>query len=372
MRKLLAGSVSLSVIVGISIMLYQYNNDDLDEYLLENKTDQTSSESHIAAVSGDGSKNMQSVGQEVSELLEQPPITQIALKAHLNEISEYLSDTELDGSLRADSDGQLIIDLDTRDFFDYVLSSVDDSSLEEIKMLLHRMMAGSLPEPAASQARDLLDDYIEFQFAASEFLQTGIEANAMDNRVNLSENLEDAFQHLFELRRKYMTPSAVDAFFSSEEAYSLYTLAQIRIEQDTTLTNGEKAQRIQQAQEELPVELRSSEREVHARNDVSVITQNILASDLSVYEMRDQLSQHYSSDVVDSILMDAQAEKRWQERFADYLERRSDVLQSGLAIREKTEMIEALKTELFGTNERLKLETEESIFDRKHPSTEKS
>jgi len=68
-------------------------------------------------------------------------------------ISAALKGTSIDGALKADSQGNLVLDLQVRDFFDYFLSIADDVGPEQAIAEIQRYSQQYLPEPAVCLAQ---------------------------------------------------------------------------------------------------------------------------------------------------------------------------------------------------------------------------
>ncbi|MDX1561004.1 MAG: lipase chaperone, partial [Marinobacter sp.] len=86
-----------------------------------------------------------------------------------------LSGTEIDGALTADGNGELVINLEVRDFFDYFLSTVGEVSPETAIQQIEAMARNHLPEPASTQALALLDEYLAYKQASLEVMQTRLD-----------------------------------------------------------------------------------------------------------------------------------------------------------------------------------------------------
>ncbi|AMQ89539.1 hypothetical protein [Marinobacter sp. LQ44] len=76
-----------------------------------------------------------------------------------NPFAPSLQGTDIEGVLQADDNGQLVVNLEVRDFFDYFLSTVGEVSPETAIGQIQQMARQHLPESAAQQALALLDQY---------------------------------------------------------------------------------------------------------------------------------------------------------------------------------------------------------------------
>ena len=120
-------------------------------------------------------------------------------------IAPSLAGTDIDGSLKARADGQLMVSLEVRDFFDYFLSTVGEVSPETAIGQIQQMAQQHLPEPAASQAIALLDQYLAYKQASLQVLQTELDPSRQHDEAYRLQALGDALAQLSASGRK---PSA--------------------------------------------------------------------------------------------------------------------------------------------------------------------
>ncbi len=233
-------------------------------------------------------------------------------------------DTEVDGGLKQDQHGNLIVDLDTRDFFDYVLSAVGDSSTGDISpeqalAFINQYAQQHLSPTAAAQALDLLDDYLAFKESAQALRSNPLVSPEQQTLTYQLGILAQTFTDLKLLRRSHMTPQAVDAFFGDEEAYGEFTLAQAKINTDTDLSPQQKAQQIDELRWQLPESLQLSASRRQQQQQSSQDTQAVLNSSSSETEKRAQLLAFHSEAMVERILTHQQESTAFQQQFDRYL-----------------------------------------------------
>jgi lipase chaperone LimK len=233
-------------------------------------------------------------------------------------------DTEIDGSLKQDSQGNLIVDLDTRDFFDYMLSAVGDESTgdispEQVLAFINQYAQQNLSPTAAAQAMELLDDYLAFKESAQALRSNPLVSPEQQTLSYQLGILAQTFTDLKLLRRSHMNPQAVDAFFGDEEAYGEFTLAQARINTDTNLTPQQKAQQVNELRWQLPESLQLSASRRQEQQQSSQATQAVLNSSSSTTEKRAQLLTLHSEAMVDRILTHQQETTSFQQQFDRYL-----------------------------------------------------
>ncbi len=164
-----------------------------------------------------------------------------------------LDGTSIDGELRADASGNLVVNLKVKDFFDYFLSTVGEVTPEKAVAELQKLARASLPSKAVNQAMTLLGDYLDYKAKALDFSRQKLAVppgqQGIDYQISV---LRQGLDKLRSLRRQTMPADAVKAFFGAQEAYGDFVLKSLEIQQRKDLSDGEKAQMIANARNQLP------------------------------------------------------------------------------------------------------------------------
>jgi len=247
-------------------------------------------------------------------------------------IAPSLAGTDIDGALQADSDGQLIVNLEVRDFFDYFLSAVGEVSPETAIGQIQQMARQYLPEPAASQAMTLLDQYLAYKQASLQVLQTELDPSLQHDQAYQLQALGDALTQLKQLRQQTFNRDAHQAFFGEEEAYSEYTLATLAIQQRTDLTEQGKQALVAWHRNQLPEALKSTEQRLHDEAQQHQARLEVMESASSPEAAGQQLAElgldQQSADGVVNYLKKRQA---FDQRFEVFREAMASESEAGLA-----------------------------------------
>ncbi len=161
-----------------------------------------------------------------------------------------LADTDIDGSVELDANGQLIPSLSLRRLFDQVLSSVGELSIAQIRQLLANRLDQLTTPEGKRQAMAAFERYLRY-------LQSVDAAASRLNELPFRERLAA----LSELRRQHLGSDMAEAFFADEEAYQRYTLDRRDLAEQTGLTSEERAARERELLQALP----ESSREPYVR-----------------------------------------------------------------------------------------------------------
>ena len=269
-------------------------------------------------------------------------------------LAPSLEGTEIDGQLKADANGQLILDLEVRDLFDYFMNAAADVDPELIIDHIEQLATQHLPEPAASQAMALLEDYIRYKEAALNYSRQQLAPPEQQTPEYQLAVLEDSFEQLKEIRRQTMSQDAVQAFFELEEAYGEYTLKTIQIQQDASLSGMQKQALMQQARQQLPEMLRQSEEEQAAQQELTAKVNSLLNSDLDDDLLKRELEKlPLDKTTVSSALEYRQQQRQFEENYQSYALERDRLRKSGLSNSDIENELNALRSKYFQSEEHL-------------------
>lgn len=167
--------------------------------------------------------------------------------AHIN-MPKSLNNTDASSLIHVDDDNQLILDHDIKVLFDYFFSSEGDLSPAELVASMQQYINQAYPQPAAQQALDLLDKYLDYKqqmrifHAQNSELQDLPELNTLTDSDTL-ETVEMLMQARQDMREQVFTLEETDAFFAQENSYDQYMLTVAKLDSD--LSAQERKQQIE-------------------------------------------------------------------------------------------------------------------------------
>ncbi|MGP4845124.1 lipase secretion chaperone [Marinobacter sp. 1Y8] len=259
-----------------------------------------------------------------------------------------LEGTEIDGQLRADANGDLIVDLEVKDFFDYFLNTVGQVPAEEALNAIQSMARNNLPDSAAKQAMALLDSYLEYKREALALSQARLDPSRQFDPKYQVAQLRQALADLKAVRRNTMSPDAVDAFFGLEEAYGEYTVASIEIQQREDLSPEARNTLQQWQRQQLPDVIRRTETTLIDENEVSEARQQAIADADSPEDAGRKLrAQGMDSTQADDVVGYLQEREQFDASFDDYQKALTKLETSGLAADDQAEQQQALLEQYF-------------------------
>ncbi len=160
-------------------------------------------------------------------------------KAAPDALPASLDGTDVDGALALDAQGRLLVNPETRAFFDYFLTASGEESPGQIRVRIVAAIESRLPPEAARAAIDLLDRYLTYRERAQRILAA-------------TATPEERLQHLYSLRRAVFGVADADALFADEEARDAVTVERLRLAADPSLSPEERQARVQALEAQLP------------------------------------------------------------------------------------------------------------------------
>lgn len=246
--------------------------------------------------------------------------------------ADSLRGTEIDGQLRTDAAGRLVVDLQTKDFFDYFLNTVGEVDAETALGKIESLAHNSLPEPAADEAIALLEQYLDYKQRVLALGNTQLDpARQQDPAYQLSV-FEQALDDLKQLRGSTFSPDTHRAFFGLEEAYGEYTLASLDLQQRTDLSEGARETLQLWHRQQLPDVIRQTETRLIEEENIHSQRQAVLANSSSPKDAGEQLRElGMAPDQADDVVAYLNVREQFESAFDQYQTELTQLQQAGLA-----------------------------------------
>lgn len=277
-----------------------------------------------------------------------------ARAASLGPLPHSLSDTQPDGQLDVDADGNLVITHGVKRFFEYYLSTVGEESLDDIKSRIARELVQRLPETAAVQAWALFERYTQYKEALSAI-------PAPDQNTS---TLMDTMKARSDARKSWLGTEISDAFFGEEEAYDHYALQKRQLEADDSLSETEKQQRLEQLTSQLPDQVREVLEETTRPGKVAQQVETMRAQGSSEADIQAYRATQFGSEAAERLGELDKQRAVWQTRYDDYRQQREAILTAGLDASDQQQQIEALQKRLFDTQEQRRVNALDRISEQ--------
>lgn len=262
-------------------------------------------------------------------------------------VHSSLADTELPDIPAMDAQGHLTVDRRVRDIFDYFLALKGERKDAEIQTLITDFMALHLTKEAATEAIQLLNQYLALNTASRELTESDSEA------LGLQEKLEAHMRK----RREILGDGVADAFFGEEEAYDLYSLQKVRQQQQVASDKVIDSTLASEAFTSLPDPMR--ERQLQALHQQQLLqgTRELEKQGASAAEIYQYQMLQGDASIADRYQRLDTQRQQWQERYTDYRKEWEIIYKSFASETEKKALINQLQTQAFAGEERLRVQS---------------
>jgi len=225
-----------------------------------------------------------------------------------------LKDVPSPETLDVDTAGNLIINDKIRKMFDHYLSTIGEEELgiitDRVKLLLERQ----LDDPALSQALDIFDNYISFKGAMD-----GMQQSAQFQSGILDAQTIAALKQQIRLERSnYFSQDVITAFFGREDQYDDYMLAKSQINNDQTLSDDEKIEKISRLNQQSPAWLQNAPSikiEAYQAKERA-----LTESGAPAWEVRDLRRRELGDEVAAKLELRDERRADWNQRLSAYRE----------------------------------------------------
>jgi lipase chaperone LimK len=271
--------------------------------------------------------------------------------SHLGALPASLDGTEVDGELRSDAQGNLIIGNEIRRVFDYFLATLGEEDIERIKARIALHLHQHLPAAAAQQAWDLLMRYLDY----GEALAT------LPPHDGTVKSMHEVLVQRRDMRTAWLGQEVAEAFFAQDDAFDAYSLARVTVQQDDSLSAEEKQARQRELEIMLPREMREARERMRAPVEVAQQVEAWRAQGASEAEVRRLREQTFGSAAADRLEQLDRDRAAWDKRYADWQAERRVIEQSGLAQEDRQRALEDAMARRFSEQEQRRVQALDRI-----------
>ncbi len=289
-------------------------------------TSQTNKEQHATAI------NEKIYLQSSSPLLHNP-------------LPASLADIGHDITLQVDEHGNLMVNPDTHDLFEFYLSAMGEESLEQVLIRIRHDIDKQLTGAAKDQAFLLLKNFVDYKIELSA-LATDLKP-VTDRSSSQLESLKLQKANVASLRARFFSASTYDVFFQQAERYDDFMLAQLEINQNQELNTFEKKQRLDALLDGLPEEIKRVRQSVSRHGELFKTAQDMRndgASNEDIYQLRARSLGNQAATALAALDV---KRNLWQQRLSHYAQHRNAILGSGLSDTDSQQAIDALINQNF-------------------------
>jgi lipase chaperone LimK len=259
-----------------------------------------------------------------------------------------LQGTSHDVTLRADAQGNLVLQPDLLHLFDFYLAGREEEGLDKVLTRIHQDLAAQLQGNALDQARDLLSRYVDYRIALQNLpaADHAMDAGALRQRLDA----------LNATRQQYFSAEEYALFFANENAENDYMVQRLALGQQSGLSEEQRQQAVVELELQLPEQVRESRAAGTRHGDLYATTQAMQERGASAEEIRQVREQQLGSEAADALAVLDRQQAAWKQRLADYASERNRLRAAGLSADELQSAVAELQSSRFDELERKRVQ----------------
>jgi lipase chaperone LimK len=257
------------------------------------------------------------------------------------ELPGSLRDTETDGALAIDGDGELIVAPELRRFFEYFFVASGEEADERIRARIEAEIGAYLSGDPQRRALDLVDRYITYRERGRALADTASSAELAERADALRRLREDSFG-----------AQEAAALFADEDAVYAVAVEQRRVAADPTLDDDERAERLAALEASLPDAVRDARAAVTAPLRLAREEAALREAGGSPQEVHSLREQSVGREAAERLAALDQRRTEWQARMDAYRYERAAIdRNAALGVAQREAALEALRLRHFDANE---------------------
>jgi lipase chaperone LimK len=310
-----------------------------------------------ASHSGEPSTKIVSPSTAITETTE----SILGYKSKHGALPKSLRGPTIGNALQVDEDGNLIISIDLKDLFDYFLSTITEEDLDTILLRINEYLTHYLQDPALSEAKAILTQYIEFKYSLMDLeKEMGEELAQMSQQDKVNGGylrfLQKQMHQRNTLRSQHLDIEVHEIFYEDEELYDEYTYSKLLVTSDASLSAIEQFDRVAELQSALPEDVRESIRNTQITDELRIRTNQLLESGGDQEQVRELRREMFGDSAVQRFDELDQQRAAWNSRINSYLTQRATILSSqGLTEDELNLQVDDLRSSLFNKLEQIRI-----------------
>lgn len=275
-------------------------------------------------------------------------------------LPKSLQGTQVDGEIIIDENKQLVVTAGLRRLFDYFLSAQGEEPLTQIEQRVIAYIREHTPEPAASQAVNIFQNYLTYLTAVSQLDKPKAQQNPNVSALDLSA-IKNQLRAVQQLQARYFDAKTREAFFGDEQALNDYNMTVVEANQNAQLSNDQRQAIIDKAQTAYIASVNDPNLQTkltQQRNIDKLLaqTQQMQQQGATQSQINAMRSQYVSPEAVKRLEQLDQSEAQFAQRVATYQTQSNQILSKLGNVPQAQQQIVALQQTMFTPEEQLRLD----------------
>ena len=283
---------------------------------------------------------------------------QSAFVTGLERLPRSLQGTEVDGEIIIDENKQLVVTEGLRRLFDYFLSALGEEDEAVIYARVESYIRSHTPEPAASQAMKIFDQYIAYLKAipAIESRYGNLQLQATKNGELDLNVVAQQRQDVAKLRQQHFDKTTITAFFGAEDEYDDYSIAMVKINQDKQMSDAQKEAAKQDYISRMPDNATKANIAQQANlNELITRTEQMQAKGATAEELYNMRRELVGAPAAARLAQVDQQDAHFAQRFKQYQAQKQQLLSQNADKVQAQTQIHQIEQQLFNETERKRL-----------------
>ena len=252
-----------------------------------------------------------------------------------------------------DANGELILDDNIKHIIEFFLVTAQVEGRDQAIARIKEYINFTLPEPAASQAAEITDNYLAYK---EGLMEHDFAISGELGQAETTKGIKAALAAKKQIRRQHLGNEVSDVLFGEEERYDDFSIARIEINANTELNDEEKDQRLAKAEQGLPAEaaekMRKKREENHLNKKISSLRKEGGNTE-KIYALRKDF---YGEKVADRLAYVEDDSPAWRNKVSQFQQESHFIeSQTHLSAAERKRLIIEKKQEIFSQPEQIKL-----------------
>lgn len=290
----------------------------------------------------------------------------------LENLPRSLQGTTVDGEIIIDEQKQLVVTEGLRRLFDYFLSAFGEEEDIIIYDRVKSYIRNHTPEPAASQAITIFDQYVAYLKALPEIEKRygNLQLQATENGELDLNAVAQQKQDVAKLRQQHFAKQTITAFFGAQEEYDNYSVEMIRINQNDQLSDAQKEVARQDYISRMPNNLAKANIEQQANlNALISRTEQMKAKGATAEELYKMRRELVGAPAAARLAQVDQEDASFDQRFNQYQAQKQRLLSQNVDSAQAQTELNQIEQQLFDESERKRLAGYAALQQQKAANT---